>query len=345
MVDVSIILPVYNAEKWLNESLHSIIDQNFEGTLELSVFNDGSTDRSYEVLSQWRSRLEAKGIKVILGGHSETQPKGVGAAKNHAVKQSAGTYLCFFDADDVMLKDRVQQQYKAALAHPKSLIGCQFYREPANSTSRYTNWANSLSQDQLFHQAYTSHGPTVIMPTWFCSRAMFEEIGEFSEAGKGTPEDLIFFYRLLEMNLGLYRVDQCLLMYRYHPEATTFSVLEETIWNLRVSALEDQVLSKWSAFTIWNAGKQGRKLYRSLQPHNQNKVLMLCDVDKKKTDKGVYTYEESKCIPKPKIPIVHFTRAKPPFIICVKQDMTGGQLEENLASLQLTEGKDYIHFN
>lgn len=45
-----------------------------------------------------------------------------------------------------------------------------------------------------------------------------------------------------------------------------------TIWNHRVRFLEDRVLSSWTSFTIWNAGKQGKKLYRSLSPANQKKV-------------------------------------------------------------------------
>ena len=106
-----------------------------------------------------------------------------------------------------------------------------------------------------------------------------------------------------------------------------------------------QVLNQWDHFTIWNAGKQGRHFYRSLSPENQAKVTHFCDVDAKKIAKEFYTYEESKTLPKPKIPIVHFRDASPPFIICVKQDLTGGGFEENLASLNLTEGKDYFHFS
>lgn len=122
-------------------------------------------------------------------------------------------------------------------------------------------------------------------------------------------------------------------------------VSRETIWKLRVDFLQEQVLSQWESFTIWNAGKQGRKLYRSLSPTNQKKVKALCDVDENKIHKGFYTYEESKERPKPKIPVLHYKEASAPFIICVKLDMTGGVFEDNLNSLQLKEGKDYYHFN
>lgn len=90
------------------------------------------------------------------------------------------------------------------------------------------------------------------------------------------------------------RIDKPLLMYRYHPQCATHDVdrwavslsplllacsfsppfffNRHTIWNLRVRAIQDFVLNKWEAFTVWNAGKQGRKLFRSLDPHNQAKV-------------------------------------------------------------------------
>uniref|UniRef100_A0A8C0GH66 Uncharacterized protein n=1 Tax=Chelonoidis abingdonii TaxID=106734 RepID=A0A8C0GH66_CHEAB len=176
------------------------------------------------------------------------------------------------------------------------IIGCQVRREPLDSTERYTRWINNLTPGQLLTQVFTSHGPTVIMPTWFCSREWFCHVGKFDEGGKGIPEDLLFFYEHIRKGGGVFRVDQCLLQYRYHPQAATHSVLEETIWNHRVRFLEDRALKHWTSFTIWNAGKQGRKLYRSLSPANQKKVAAFCDVDENKIAKGFYTYQESKAV-------------------------------------------------
>ncbi|XP_059588168.1 UDP-GlcNAc:betaGal beta-1,3-N-acetylglucosaminyltransferase-like protein 1 isoform X3 [Alligator mississippiensis] len=315
---VSVILPVHNSESWLDECLKSVLEQDFQGTMELSVFNDASKDSSISILEKWKIKLEDVGIQVVIGGHDSPQPQGVGFAKNQAVVQSSGIYLCFLDSDDVMMPQRIRLQYEAAIQHPNSIIGCQVQREPLESTERYTRWINNLTQGQLLTQVFTSHGPTVIMPTWFCSREWFCHVGKFDEGGKGIPEDLLFFYKHVQKGGGVFRVDQCLLLYRYHPQAATHSVLEGTIWNHRVRFLEDQVLKHWMSFTIWNAGKQGRKLYRSLSPANRKKVAAFCDVDRNKIVKGFYTYEESEERPKPKIPIQHFRDATPPFIICVK---------------------------
>lgn len=344
MTDVSIIIPVYNGDKWIDDCLRSVENQNFNGKLEVSIFNDGSTDGTLSKLEEWRENLRKKSISVTIGGHS-SNPRGVGYAKNQAVEQSSGVYLCFQDIDDVMSPDRVSKQHQAAGSEQNSIIGSKFHREPEGSTERFTKWANTLSQDQLYSQIYTSHGPTLIMPTWFCHRSVYNKAGGFSEGGKGVPEDLIFFLRHLELGGGLCRVNADLLMYRYHPGATTFSIHEDTIWKIRMEYIQIQVLDKWESFTIWNAGKQGKKFYRNLSTANQKKVAAFCDVDPKKIKCGAYIYHESKEKIKPTVPIVHFKSAKPPFIICMKLDLTGGEFEKNLASLNLEEGVDFFHFN
>lgn len=248
------------------------------------------------------------------------------------------------------------------------------------------------------------------MPTWFCSREVFDRlvhvshytslviclctylmlsrVGGFDESGKGTPEDLIFFYRHLDLKGGIHRVDHVLLVYRYHPLQTTFSIdesviltkknlqlcykrsfffllIRKVIWDLRLRRLEKIFLEKWSTFTIWNAGKQGRRLFRSLEEQYRSRVVSFCDVDTKKIQQGVYIYEDSKLRPKPRVPIIHFTNAKPPFVICVKlvnfpfqsivekliylhfllQDLTKGEFETNLKSLSLVENVDYVMFS
>uniref|UniRef100_A0A8C5A1X5 UDP-GlcNAc:betaGal beta-1,3-N-acetylglucosaminyltransferase-like 1 n=1 Tax=Gadus morhua TaxID=8049 RepID=A0A8C5A1X5_GADMO len=332
-VDVSVIIPVHNASCWLEECLQAVLNQDFTGSLELSVYDDASTDASRAVLESWKEKFEAKAVSMVISGHHSAQPRGVGYAKNQAIRQSSGRYLCFQDADDVMLSQRVSLQYAAALLQPHALIGCGVRRVPEGSTERYTRWINSITPEQLLTQV---PGPPL------CARGPRAQV---HACMRGVPEDLLFFYQSLRQGGGVARVEQCMLVYRYHEQAATHSVLEETIWKLRVDFLQERVLSQWESFTIWNAGKQGRKLYRSLSPANQKKVRAFCDVDENKIQKGFYTYQDSKERPKPRIPVLHYREASSPFIICVKLDMTEGVLENNLKSLQLTEGVDYYHFN
>ena len=136
-------------------------------------------------------------------------------------------------------------------------MGSGFRRIPSDSTTRYTAWANRLTSQQLLTQVpstatasfficwnyffsytiivlfieiltqvYTSHGPTVIMPTWFCDRRLYDNIGGFTEAGRFEPEDLIFFYQHLRAGGSVLRAPGELLVYRYHAGAATFSISE-----------------------------------------------------------------------------------------------------------------------
>ncbi len=346
-VDVSVVIPVFNAGKWLDACLQSVCEQSFQGSLQVCLYLDSCTDNSKQILTNWIPQFTERGIECVFKEGAGGSPQGVGYAKNRAVAISRGRYLCFLDSDDVMHCERISHQYQAASlpSNDNAIIGCQFNREPEGSTERYTNWANRLTHTQLLTQIYTSHGPTVIMPTWFCARKIFDQVGGFDETGKGTPEDLIFFFAHIHSGGTVFRVDKTLLMYRYHEEAATFSVLEDTIWHIRIQAFQRHVLSQWDSFTIWNAGKQGRRFYRSLSPDNRRKCSAFCDVDAKKIAKGEYVYEESREKVKPRVPVVHFSQAAVPVVVCVKLNLTGGGFEANLAAMNWTEGKDFYFFS
>eukprot|EP00731_Ephydatia_muelleri_P028392 Em0020g36a len=219
-----------------------------------------------ELITAYIPRLEARGIHVICSGHNDASPKGPGYGRTQAVRQSHGHFICVLDADDVMHPRRIEKQFVEASRHP----------------------------DTSSIQAFTAFGPTIIQPTWFCAREVFE-LGYnelYSKLEKGNPEDLIFFYRHLSLGGKLLRIDEPLLTYRYHKDAVSFGVDRWTIWDLRVAAIQKYILSKWEVFTIWNAGKQGRRLFRSLKPEYQAKVVAFCDVDSKKVSQKYYTYEE-----------------------------------------------------
>ncbi|KAI8492705.1 UDP-GlcNAc:betaGal beta-1,3-N-acetylglucosaminyltransferase-like protein 1 [Branchiostoma belcheri] len=285
-VDVSVIMPVHNAAAWLQESLQSVLLQTFRGCMEMVIFNDASKDSSLQIIEDWRQKFESAGILMTVGGHDSDSPRGDSSS-------SLTSESC--TQDDVMHPRRVELQYETAVQHQCAIVGCRVHREPDGSTDRYTRWINSITPEQLTTQIYTANGPTVVMPTWFCARSVWDRVGGFNEGGKGVPEDLIFFLEHLRLGGQVIRVDEHLLTYRYHPQAATASVHRETIWNIQLAALQDRVLVNWSRFTIWNAGKQGRRFYRDLSKENKAKVAAFCDVDVKKIEKGFYTYEESRC--------------------------------------------------
>lgn len=346
MINISIIIPVFNGEKWISNCMKSIANQTIFDTelkVEIVVYNDGSTDKSKEMLDDWAQYFHLRNIAFKQTG--SVKSKGVGAAKNAAVYASSGQYLCFQDIDDVMLNDRILLQWKVARLDHSCLIGCKINRDPPNSTPRFVRWANNIPQSLMKIQIYLSYGPTILMPTWFCHRSVFDKVGGFDESGCGTPEDLIFFYDHVDAGGDLYRVDKELLIYTYHENATTFSINRNEIKQIQLKRLELRIIPHWKNFTIWNAGKAGRKFVRMLNPNYIKRIKAFCDVDDKKIGRTIELYCPKKRNIIAKIPVIHFKHVKPPIIICVKLDLTKGIFEKNLRSLNLIEGIDYIIFS
>ncbi|CBY15878.1 unnamed protein product, partial [Oikopleura dioica] len=243
-------------------------------------------------------------------------PEGPGVARNSAAKISNGEYFALQDVDDEMHSDRMALQFKAL----------EELRKNGEEDTR----------------VLTSHGPTIAMPTWFFHRSVYERQGGLSEIGRGFPEDQLFLLRhIYEFSGIIKRVSAPLVLYRFHEECMSLGVSEKSIWTMRLDYLEKHYLSRWKSFTIWSAGKQGRRLFRDLATASQEKVIAFCDVDEKKIETCI---KETTKRPKPKIPIIHFSQAVPPLVIALKTDLHEGGLEKNIDSLGLLEGVDYVHF-
>lgn len=107
MIKISVIIPIYNMEKYLNECLDSILHQTLK-EIELICVDDGSTDQSYNILMDYARKYE--NIIVI-----KQQNQGAGAARNTGIKQAMGKYLCFMDPDDFYAQNCVLEKlYNAA---------------------------------------------------------------------------------------------------------------------------------------------------------------------------------------------------------------------------------------
>lgn len=227
---------------------------------------------------------------------------GAGPARNAAVRQSTGQWLCFLDADDFMRDDRVELQLATARRNPRAIVGSRFTRIPEGSTPRYTRWCNGLTPHELMTHRFREL--TVVQPTWFVARSVFEEVGGYAAS---VAEDLIFFFRHIEQWLAahnmsgpelcgreerpppLVRLDESLVTYRYRGAASVSAgTSRELIRTLRIEALQRQVLSRgeWAKFGIWGAGKYGKAFYRGLNQECQQKVTAFYDVDESKL--GVY---------------------------------------------------------
>ena len=103
MVDVSVIVPVYNSEKYLRECVDSILGQTFEN-IEVIFVDDGSDDNSLDILHEYEKQDSR--IKVIQNKHC-----GGGAARNTGIENAHGEYIMFFDSDDYMESQLIEKAY------------------------------------------------------------------------------------------------------------------------------------------------------------------------------------------------------------------------------------------
>ena len=98
---VTIIMPIYNEEKYLQEAIQSIVEQTYVNW-ELICINDASTDQSLELLNQYKSDK----IKII----SLQKNSGSAIARNEGIKQAKGRYIAYLDGDDYYHKNKLEKQ-------------------------------------------------------------------------------------------------------------------------------------------------------------------------------------------------------------------------------------------
>ncbi len=119
MPKVSVIIPVYNVEKYLRECLDSVVDQTL-GDIEIICINDGSTDNSLSILTEYAQNDSR--IKIINQNN-----KGVAAARNLSIKESNGEFVCFLDSDDYYpANDILEILYKKAVENGVLICGGEF---------------------------------------------------------------------------------------------------------------------------------------------------------------------------------------------------------------------------
>ncbi len=127
MPKVSVILPVYNVEEYLQQALDSIINQTLED-IEIICVNDGSKDNSLSILEEYASKDNR--IKII---NQENQ--GQGASRNNAIKISSGKYIAFVDPDDWIELDMFEKLYNKAEKYNTDLIEFSYFRNHERNNS------------------------------------------------------------------------------------------------------------------------------------------------------------------------------------------------------------------
>lgn len=120
-VEVSIVVPIYNVEKYLRRCLDSLVNQTFRD-IEVIALNNGSTDNSLSILNGYANR--DKRIKVI-----DNNNLGVSEARNIGIREAKGKYIVFVDSDDWINVDMIEILYKSISGNSCDLVMCTYVRE------------------------------------------------------------------------------------------------------------------------------------------------------------------------------------------------------------------------
>jgi glycosyltransferase involved in cell wall biosynthesis len=193
---VSVIIPVYNAEIFLNETLQSVLNQNLKN-FEIILVNDGSTDNSKKICEKFSNQDNR--IKLINQINS-----GVSIARNNGILHAKGEYVFFMDADDTLDAEFLKTSYEIAKKQDSDIvvIGEQFCKRMPNVTALPT-WAQLIRMEFL-KQYQSIRFPDNIQPC----------------------EDGLFSHQLLALTEKIAQNHEGIYHYRHHENQNHLKINE-----------------------------------------------------------------------------------------------------------------------
>lgn len=142
-VDISVIIPVYNAEKTLRRCLDSVLCQRV--SLEVILINDCSTDGTLKICKEYQSKN--RNVCVICNSSNIGQ----GLSRNKGIKKAAGTYLAFVDADDMISEYMFEDLFSLACTGDYDIAGCRLKEINENELSKnnFNSFIDQLASERL----------------------------------------------------------------------------------------------------------------------------------------------------------------------------------------------------
>lgn len=160
MKKISILVPIYNAEEYIEKCLESIINQTYKN-IEIVLVEDGSTDNSMQIIKKYEKQDNR--IKII-----SIKNNGVADARNKAIENATGEYLTFVDSDDYIEKDYVETLYTNLKKYEADIAVCNCYNiieKTANKTyktfkiNKVQEFNNIEAVENLFYYNFFRHSP------------------------------------------------------------------------------------------------------------------------------------------------------------------------------------------
>ncbi len=253
----SIIMPVYNAEQFLEKSIQSVLAQTYPGW-ELLLLNDGSQDRSDEIITQYA----AADCRIRAFSHKNM---GVSKTRNRGIKEAKGDYILFVDADDELDARTLDKIYRTLQEVESDVIVFNAYRCDLNSnvTGVFTS---PLSEQVLYLNGEKDKRDYIYSilasdkPFGFCwnfavKRMVLEDVRFPTDMI--MCEDLIFDIRMYEKAASIIYLPDCFYFYRDNPSGCVrnfnFRKIEDLkkAYEAKLNLIEKYNLQQQKAATVF----------------------------------------------------------------------------------------------
>ena len=191
---VSVVIPVWNGAKRIDQTLHSVFEQDYR-PIEVIVVDDGSTDDTVEVVSRWPQ------VKLVRQDH-----RGVGFTRNTGIAHATGDYIALQDADDLWEKDKLTVQVAYLEAHPEIGYVAAYLRNFLEDGYARPAW---------LHPAHLEEARPGGIGNLVARAEVFRAVGGFA------PEDitdLAWSLRAQAAGVKSALIDRVLLHRRVHPD-------------------------------------------------------------------------------------------------------------------------------
>ena len=221
MDKISIIVPIYNGDKYLERCINSLINQTYLN-LELIFINDGSIDNSLFILEKYKKT--DKRIKII-----DKKNTGVSDSRNIGIKKSSGKYICFCDCDDIYESNYIEKMYNIMIKYSVDIVKCNYKVIDKNNIDIDKGNIKDISNKKLSKNEIEKEIiPKCLEGSIPCFSYLImidrKKLNVQFPTDIAMMEDVVFYLRLLLSIDSMYIIDDCLYTIMYNEIGATNNV-------------------------------------------------------------------------------------------------------------------------
>ena len=214
-IDLSVIIPVYNVEKYLPHCLESVLIQA-DNNIEVIAINDGSIDKSPEILDQYATQYPS--LKII------NQPnQGVSAARQKGITVAHGKYILFLDADDFLEASSLNILYKKAIEADADMVLMDYYTyNPDDQKKTYIQQTsiNQNNQASLLKQMFCAERAWAVW-SYIAKKELHETIKYNLVSDLSIGEDAVYTTQIVLAAHKITSINKPLINYVSRPDSVT----------------------------------------------------------------------------------------------------------------------------